>query len=175
MDGFTTLKRPYWLEIIPKRLLHTAFATDPGVKERRLKPGNGRAFYPKMGIMPNIKVIVTDVHPAGIGYAAVYDNYLTVLLTVEPHDEKRQALTNGCVADNLNSGFLHGLPEFAWNTPCHKTVKEETDLYSLTGFLYEKVPDLPSRGVISKAEILQMNGMTGIPYILHQKFFLVRA
>ena len=56
-----------------------------------------------------------------------------------------------------------------------KTVEEETDLYSLTGFLYEKVPDLPSRGVISKAEILQMNGMTGIPYILHQKFFLVRA
>ena len=128
-----------------------------------------------MRIPPLIEVVVVQVHAAGVGHLAVYDHNFAVILAIDAHQERAEAIVDMRIGQHFHAGLGHFTEIGTGNVPAYHVVVQEADLNPFLYLLQQGVPHFHAGFVVAKTEILNVNELLRLTDILQKKFPLAEA
>ena len=121
-----------------------------------------------MSVAPPYEIVITDVHASSIAYLPVDDDYLPVVTVVELRPDGKVCYPGVGERHHLNTRLLHLLVIAGIDGNVGDVLMYEPHFHPFPGLLHQKGADLPAAEVLLEVEILHVDMILGIPYILRQ-------
>ena len=159
-------------EIFCEVIVDLAVGGDPGVQETILETGHRISGDAHVCIAPFYKIIIADIHSAGISDFAVDDHYLPVVAIVKLRNQVYERPSRLGEFLHHHTGFFHLVVVTGEDVDVSDILVYESDFHAFTRLFHQHFLNLLSTLVMAEIEIFHVNILLRILQVFHEKFEL---